>query len=140
MTTIEAPRLYPAMRFRDADRMIAFLCDAFGFSVHARYPTDDGKVMHAELAFGSSMIMCGDMKDDAFGAMIGAPDGQAGKSFYLAVPDIDAAFERARAAGADILQGLTERDYGSREFICRDPEGNVWSLGTYWPKAHEAAA
>ena len=48
------------------------------------------------------------------------------------------ALRRAAArSGATIEQGLTDRDYGSREFICRDPEGNVWCLGTYWPKAHE---
>ena len=39
-----------------------------------------------------------------------------------------------------ILEELIDRDYGSREFICRDPEGNVWSLGTYWPKAGEPAS
>ncbi len=140
MPEIEAPRLYPALRFRDAERMIAFLADAFGFTVHAKYMTPDGKVGHAELALGSSMLMCGDVKEDAFGAMVGAPDAGGGKAMYLAVPDADAAFARATAAGAEILQGLTERDYGSREFVCRDPEDNVWSLGTYWPKAHEPAA
>lgn len=139
MTAIEAPRLYPAMRFRDAERMIAFLRDAFGFTVHAKYTNDAGKVIHAELALGSSMIMCGDEKDDAFGAMVGAADGRSGKALYVAVDDADAAFARASAAGAEILQDLVERDYGSREFICRDPEGNVWSFGTYWPKAHEPA-
>ena len=139
MTAIEAPRIYPAIRFRDAERMIAFLCDAFGFTVRAKYMTETGKVGHAELALGSSMIMCGDEKDDAFGAMVGSADGQGGKALYVAVDDANAAFERARAAGAEILQGLVERDYGSREFICRDPEGNVWSFGTYWPKAHEPA-
>jgi uncharacterized glyoxalase superfamily protein PhnB len=139
MTEIEAPRLYPALRFRDAGRMIDFLVDAFGFTVHAKHMTDTGKVAHAELAFGSSMLMCGDMKDDAFGAMVGAPEG-GGKAIYVAVPDADAAFARAKAAGAEILEGLTERDYGSREFVCRDPEGNVWSFGTYWPKAHQPAA
>ncbi|RVD35691.1 glyoxalase, partial [Mesorhizobium sp. M8A.F.Ca.ET.023.02.2.1] len=57
--------------------------------------------------------------------------------------DIDrlaaAAYAKARKAGATIIQELTNRDYGSREFICRDPEGNVWSFGTYWPKAGEKA-
>ena len=45
----------------------------------------------------------------------------------------------AVAAGAKIEEGLTERDYGSREFICRDPEGMVWCFGTYWPKASAPA-
>ena len=71
--------------------------------------------------------------------MVGKPTGQDGKSIYVAVADADIACERARAAGAEILEEPTDRDYGSRDFICRDPEGNVWSFGTYWPKAHEKA-
>ena len=47
----------------------------------------------------------------------------------------DRPFPRRTLAGATILQDLTERDYGSREFICADPEGNVWSFGTYRPEA-----
>ena len=137
-TTIEAPCLFPAMRFRNAEKMIDWLCEAFGFTVHAKYMAG-GKVAHAQLALGSSMIMCGDVKDDAYGAMVGKPTGQDGKSIYVAVADADIACERARAAGAEILEEPTDRDYGSRDFICRDPEGHVWSFGTYWPKAHEKA-
>ncbi|WP_247646188.1 VOC family protein [Labrenzia sp. VG12] len=51
-----------------------------------------------------------------------------------AIDDADQAFARAKAAGATILQEPEDRDYGSREFICQDPEGNLWCLGTYWPK------
>jgi uncharacterized glyoxalase superfamily protein PhnB len=137
--TLEAPRIYPTFRYRDAAKMIDWLGDAFGFSVRAKY-MDGDKIAHAELAFGSSIIMLGSVRDDGYGAMVGAPgkDG-AGKSIYVAVPDADAAYAKAKAAGAKILQELTERDYGSREFICADPEGHVWSFGTYWPKANEPA-
>jgi len=135
---IEPPRLYPTMRFRDAGMMIDWLVKAFGFSVHAKYE-DGGRVVHAELAFGSSMIMCGEARDDAFGRMVGQPDGHGGKSIYVAVDDVDAFYARAKAAGAEIVEEPRDRDYGSREFICRDPEGNIWSFGTYWPKAHEKA-
>jgi uncharacterized glyoxalase superfamily protein PhnB len=135
----EAPRIYPTFRFKDAGRMIDWLERAFGFTTHAKYMTGD-KVMHAEIAYGASMIMCGDEKDDGFGRMIGGADAQGGKSVYIAVDDVDALFARASAAGAVIEEGLVERDYGSREFICRDPEGNVWCFGTYWPKAGEPAA
>jgi uncharacterized glyoxalase superfamily protein PhnB len=62
-----------------------------------------------------------------------------GKSIYVAVDDADKLYARAKTAGATIEEELTDRDYGSREFICRDPEGNVWSFGTYWPKANEPA-
>lgn len=138
-TAIEAPRIFPALRFNDASRMIDWLVEAFGFSVHARHEKD-GRIVHAQLTFGSSMIMCGDARDDAYGRMVGRPDGKGGKSIYVAVDDTDAVYERARKAGAEIVEEPTERDYGSRDFVCRDPEGNVWSFGTYWPKAHEAAA
>lgn len=136
-TAIEPPRLFPTFRYRDAAAMIDWLVDRFGFTVHARYDNDDGTVGHAELAYGSSMIMLGDDRSDDYGAMVGAPDAQGGKSIYVAVDDVDALFGHVSDAGVAIEQGPTDRDYGSREFICRDPEGNVWCFGTYWPKAHE---
>jgi uncharacterized glyoxalase superfamily protein PhnB len=135
---IEPPRVYPTFRFRDAGRMIDWLEEAFGFTVRAKYMTED-KIAHAELAFGSSMMMCGEARDDGFDKIVGNPGASGGRSIYIAVDDPDALFERAKGAGAKIEEGLTNRDYGSREFICSDPEGNVWSFGTYWPKAHEKA-
>ena len=62
-----------------------------------------------------------------------------GKSTYVAVDDTDAIYARAKAAGAKILEEPTNRDYGSRDFVCADPEGNIWSFGTYWPKAGDPA-
>lgn len=137
--TIEPPRIYPTFRYRNAAKMIDWLTDTFGFIVHARYM--DGEVVgHAELAFGSSMIMLGDAKDDAYGATVGTAGETGGKSTYIAVDDPDALFARAKAAGAKIEEEPTDRDYGSREFICRDPEGNIWAFGTYWPKANEESS
>lgn len=137
-TTTEPPRLYPTLRYRNAAKMIDWLCEAFGFSVHARFGEGD-VVHHAELTFGSSMIMLGTARDDKFGQMVGAPGSGGGRAIYVAVTDADAAYLSAKKAGAEILEELVDRDYGSREFICRDPEGNVWSLGTYWPKAGDKA-
>lgn len=136
--TSEAPRLYPALRYKNAAKMIDWLGEAFGFSVRARYGEGD-VVHHAELTFGSSIMMLGTAREDAYGKMVGTPGSGGGKSVYVAVDDADAAYARAKKAGAEILEELTDRDYGSREFICRDPEGNVWSFGTYWPKAGEKA-
>ena len=135
MSTAEPPRVYPTFRYRDAAAMIDWLQEAFGFTVRVRY-MDGDKVAHAELAFGVSMIMVGSVRDDAYGAKVGSPAGATGgKSVYIAVPDTDAVYDRARAAGATILEEPVDRGHGSREFICADPEGNVWSFGTYWPKA-----
>jgi len=136
---IEPPRIYPTFRYKNAAMMIDWLQKAFGFTVHAKH-MDGKKVAHAELALGSSMIMLGEARDDEYGRMVGHPGENGGKSIYIAAEDTDAAYKRAKAAGAEILEEPTDRDYGSREFICRDPEGNVWSFGTYWPKAHEKTA
>ncbi|TYC66033.1 glyoxalase [Stappia sp. BW2] len=130
----EASRVYPVFRFGNANAMITWLGKSFGFVEHEVFRDDQGVVVHAELAFGSAMIMIGQARDDAFAKAIGHPSGPCGKAIYLAVEDADALFSRASAAGATILEGLTERDYGSREFTCQDPEGNIWSIGTYWPK------
>lgn len=140
ITATEAPRIFPTFRYRDAARMIDWLVEAFGFTVHARHANNDGSVAHAQLILGSSMIMLGSVRADEYGAMVGEPGENGGKSVYVAVEDTDAAYLKAKAAGATILEPPVERDYGSRDFICRDPEGNVWSFGTYWPKASESAA
>ncbi len=132
----EAPRIYPTFRYRNAPAMIDWLVGVLGFTVNVRFGEGD-RVDHAQLSFGFSMIMLGSVRDDAYGAMVGGPGESDGKSTYVAVDDPDALFARVESSGATILQGLTDRDYGSREFICRDPEGNVWCFGTYWPKAGE---
>ncbi len=134
--SIEAPRIYPTFRYHDAAKMLDWLAEAFGFEVHVKY-VENGKVGHAELKLGSSMIMLGSVQDDVYGSMVGAPGDNGGKSIYVAVANPDALFARAKAAGAKILEEPTDRHYGSRDFICADPEGNVWSFGTYWPKADE---
>jgi uncharacterized glyoxalase superfamily protein PhnB len=127
----EAPRIFPAYRYRDASAAIDFLCRAFGFEAHATH-MDGDRVVHAELAFGSSMIMLGTSPATA------PKSDPLAMTIYVAVDDPDALFERARAAGATILEPPVDRDYGSREFRCADPEGHSWSFGTYWPKVGEA--
>jgi uncharacterized glyoxalase superfamily protein PhnB len=129
----DAPCIYPTFRCRDAAAMIDWLGRAFGFTVHARHGEAD-RVDHAELAIGSSMVMLGSARDDAFGALVGDP-APGGSALYVAVADVDALFARAAAAGATIVEPPTDRDYGSRELTCRDPEGRIWCFGTYWPKA-----
>ena len=61
------------------------------------------------------------------------PSAQGVTVVYVAVDDPDAHHERATAAGAEIVMPPTNMDYGSREYAARDPEGNVWSFGTYRP-------
>jgi uncharacterized glyoxalase superfamily protein PhnB len=136
-TEIEAPRIYPTLRCKDAEAMIRWLTEVFGFSEHVVY-RNDGMVQHAELAYGSSLVMLGQDRDDEYGRMVGGLGGnRRTDAIYVAVDDPDALHARVRAAGAKIEMELHDTHYGSRDFACRDPEGNLWSFGTYWPKAHE---
>ena len=130
---IEAPRLFPTLRCKDADKMIQWLAQAYGFVEHVVYRQGDA-VQHAELAIGSSILMLGQHRDDAYGKQVGNLDGRRTDSLYVAVDDPDALYERARAAGARIETQPGDTSYGSREFSCRDPEDNLWTFGTYWPK------
>jgi uncharacterized glyoxalase superfamily protein PhnB len=62
------------------------------------------------------------------------PDGtQPPVSIYAVVSDPDGHYERARAAGAEIVRELADQPYGSREYSAGDPEANLWSFGTYDP-------
>ena len=119
----------PTLRYQDAKAAIEFLERAFGFERKAVMENDDGTIGHAELTHGRGMVMIGSTG-------IGDPQFDTGHaSIYVVVDDPDALHERARAAGADVSRELTDMDYGSREFSARDPEGNVWSFGTYDPFA-----
>ena len=128
-STIEAPRLYPTLRCRDAEAMMRWLKDVVGFTEYVVYRSDDGVVQHAELAYGSSILMLGQSRDDEYGRLVGDIGGRRTDSLYVAVTDPDALHARANAAGAKIEMELHDTDYGSRDFACRDPEGNLWSFG-----------
>jgi uncharacterized glyoxalase superfamily protein PhnB len=124
---MEAPTLYPLLRYRDAKAAIEFLRSAFGFDERAVHENEDGVVVHAELSYGPSILMLGTDRDDPYGSRAGQG------SIYVAVEDADAHCERARSAGAEIIVELQDTDYGSRDYTARDPEGNVWNFGTYRP-------
>jgi uncharacterized glyoxalase superfamily protein PhnB len=119
--------IIPTLRYTDAQRAIDFL-DAFGLERRSVHENDDGTVGHAELTHGRGMVMIGTAREgDRFDT------GRA--VLYVIVDDPDALHQRAKAAGATITMELTDQDYGSREFAAEDPEGNVWSFGTYDPFA-----
>ncbi len=125
--SVQAPTLYPSMRYRDAPAAIEFLKSAFGFQEREVIANEDGTIAHAELSLGPSILMLGTAKDDAYGERVGAG------WLYVAIDDPDAHCEQARKAGATIVTELHDTDYGSRDYSARDPEGNAWLFGTYRP-------
>jgi uncharacterized glyoxalase superfamily protein PhnB len=137
-TTTTASTIMPALRYRDADAAIDWLCNVFGFERHAVYRGPNNTVGHAELTLGSGMIMLGSAKDDEYGRGFKSPSELGNietRSSYIIVADADAAYARAKAAGGKIVRQIQNTDYGSREFTVKDPEGHSWSVGTYNPWA-----
>jgi uncharacterized glyoxalase superfamily protein PhnB len=118
--------IYASMRYEDAPAAIEWLERAFGLERHVVYDGPDGTVSHAELRYGDGLVM--------LGAWRGEDDHRRpGQGWaYVAVDDLDAHHARAEAAGAEIVDGPQHQDYGSF-YSARDPEGNLWSFGTYGP-------
>jgi uncharacterized glyoxalase superfamily protein PhnB len=129
-------QIVPALRYNNAAAAIDWLCAAFGFERKMVVPADGGKIAHAELTLGNGMIMLGDVETE-FGKLVAAP--QKGEpvrlGIYVVIDDADAHYARAKAAGADIVLDVTTKDYGGRDYTARDPEGHVWTFGTYNPWA-----
>jgi uncharacterized glyoxalase superfamily protein PhnB len=130
--------IIPGHRYRNAPAAIDWLCQVFGFERHAVHEGENGTIAHAELTLGGGMIMLGSGKDDAFGRGYKSPDDLGGietRTVYIVVPDVDATYARAVAAGALITRPLQDTPYGSREFGVKDPEGHSWFVGNYDPWA-----
>jgi uncharacterized glyoxalase superfamily protein PhnB len=122
-------RIYPVLKYSDAHAAVDFLERAFGFQRHAVHEGEAGAIAHAELRFGDQVVMLSS-------AGVGDPaydQGLGRTTVYVVVDEVDALFDTAKAAGAEIVLAPTDQDYGSRDFSVRDPEGNIWSFGTYRP-------
>jgi uncharacterized glyoxalase superfamily protein PhnB len=139
---LTAQRIFPGLRFVDARAGIAFLEKAFGFTTQACYADDRDPsiVHHAQLVLKGNCIMLGSArKDDRYPVV--SPQEAGGTvtgGVYVALDDaaeVDALHERARDAGAEIMMPPHDQDYGSHDFMARDPEGHLWSFGTYRPEA-----
>jgi uncharacterized glyoxalase superfamily protein PhnB len=127
----------PALQYQDARAAIDFLCTAFGFEKKAVYEGEGGAIAHAELTLGNGMIMLGSVNQSEYGKLLVRPRDAGGvtMSTYAIVDDVDAHYARAKAAGAVITREPVTQDYGGRDYTAKDPEGNVWTFGTYDPWA-----
>ena len=133
--------IIPGLRYQDAPKAIDWLCRAFGFAKHLVVPGEGGTIAHAQLTYGRGMVMLGSAGKHGGGydELVKTPAELGGigtQGAYVIVDDADAHLARARAAGAEILLDIEDKDYGGRGYTCRDLEGHVWSFGTYDPWAH----
>jgi uncharacterized glyoxalase superfamily protein PhnB len=133
--------IIPNLRYADAPRAIDFLCAAFGFERRSVYPDEKNPriIQHAQLTWHDCMVMISTAMDSEHtrAGRIKTVSEAGGTTvvLYLIVEDVDAHAERARAAGAEIFDGPNDKDYGGRGYSAHDPEGNVWSFGSYDPWA-----
>jgi PhnB protein len=105
-----------------AEPVIGFLKRAFGAEEISKHASPDGVVHHAEVRVGDSVVEMG----EAHGPYQPMPS-----MFYVYVPDCDAVYQRAIAAGAKALHELTDQPYGDRNGAVTDPFGNVWYVATH---------
>ena len=129
----EFPSIYPYIRYDDPDAALKWLVDVVGFEEHEVHRSAEGKVAHAELKLGLGMVMLSGATNAAMGMKSTRALGGNSQGVYIVITDPDARFARATGRGAEVVRGLEDQDYGSRDFTVRDPEGNLWSFGTYQP-------
>lgn len=142
MTTQTRSTLIPSLRYRNAVAAIDWLGRAFGLQKNAVYMGENDTVAHAQLTYGGGMIMLGSVDNGSeYGKLMVQPDEighRETKGIYLVVPDADATYATAKAAGAEMVFDIRDMDYGGRGFTCRDLEGHLWSIGSYdpWQPSH----
>jgi uncharacterized glyoxalase superfamily protein PhnB len=134
-TRVATTNIFPFLRYHDAAAAIDWLVRAFGFEKRMVVAGENGAIAHAELSLGPGLIMLSSTGDDALGMDSPRALGAATQGLYIVVEDVDGHCARARAAGATIVREPRDEDYGGRDYVARDPEGHVWSFGTYVPEA-----
>ena len=129
-TTIALNGAFPIVPYPDPRAAIGWLERAFGGVATEVHPPDPGEpLVHAEVRVGTGIVMLSDATRAGENPFC-LPGPVA---VYVVVDDPDALHDRAVAAGAEIVRGLEDQPYGSRDFAARDQAGNVWSFGTYRP-------
>jgi uncharacterized glyoxalase superfamily protein PhnB len=131
------PRISSAVFYDDAAKAIDWLCKAFGFEVRLKVEGEGGRIEHSELTFDGGLIMVGSTGGKS---QRPAPlpckspralGGANTQSLCICVDDVDAHCEKARTAGAKIMEEPTTQDYGEdywsdRSYRAEDPEGHQW--------------
>lgn len=132
MTSRTTSTVYPCLCYDDALGAIAWLGLAFGFKQRLLVPGPDGRVVHSELTLDEAVIMVNTARDaDGRHSPRGLPGMPQMLSVFVADPD--AHFERARSAGAEIIDALADLPFGARGYTTRDLEGHLWHFSNYRP-------
>lgn len=121
--------IIPLLMCSDVAAEHDFLVAAFGFESAFIEHDPDGTAFHAEVRAGRRRIWLHRVEEDEH-LVSPRMAGSAGGGIVVHVPDVDAHHERARAAGAEVVDEPADQDYGQREYGVRDPEGHLWWVAT----------
>jgi uncharacterized glyoxalase superfamily protein PhnB len=124
-------QIHPGLYYEDADAAIEWIERTLGFDRGEVHRDDGGAVVHAELTLGNAVVMVGTagIGREPFRSEI----RPGGSLVYIATDEVEQLYARALESGADVAIEISDTDYGSRDFTLRDPEGHLWSFGTYRP-------
>ncbi|MFK0258781.1 VOC family protein [Streptomyces sp. NPDC090445] len=124
------PRITPYLCVDGAAAAIDFYVSVFGATERMRMPAPDGRIGHAELDLGNSVIMLADEYPD-MGFRSPKAVGGTPVTFHVYVEDVDAVFAKALAQGSKELRPVRNEFYGDRTGQIEDPFGHRWSLATH---------
>jgi PhnB protein len=124
------PRVTPYLTVDGADEAIRFYTEVLGATERVRMGGPDGRVGHAELALGDSVIMLSDGFPD-MGVRDPKSIGGTATTIHVYVEDADAVFAAALAAGAKELRAVEDQFYGDRSGQFEDPFGHRWNVATH---------
>jgi uncharacterized glyoxalase superfamily protein PhnB len=121
--------LSPHLVVDGAAKAIDFYSEAFGAEEMARLPGPDGRLMHGCVRISGQTVMLVD-ENRQYGLLSPTALGGTAVTLHLVVPDVDAAFARAVAAGATVTMPVADQFWGDRYGVLKDPFGHSWSLAT----------
>lgn len=126
----EYPRVMPYLHINGARAAIDFYSSVLGAKERMSMPGPEGKVGHAELNIGESVIMLADEFPD-MGARGPKSVGGTPVTIHVYVEDVDATMDRAVKSGATVLRPVEDKFYGDRGGEFEDPFGHHWSIATH---------
>ena len=119
----------PSLTFKDSEKAIEFYKKAFGAKVLDLFPSPTGRgIMHAAIRIGDSIVMMGDENP---GCKSSETLGGSPISLYVYVPNADAVFNQAVAAGGTVTMPVAEMFWGDRSGQLKDPFGYSWMIATH---------
>jgi PhnB protein len=120
----------PYLYVRNAAGAIEFYKNVFGATEIMRMPGPDGRIMHAELRLGDSVVMLAD-ENPHMGIMSPQTVGGFSAGMMLYVPNVDAVVQKAVENGAKALRPVKDQFYGDRSGSILDPFGHMWTVSTH---------